>query len=68
MEAQIVDSWYGVTDPAKRRKLQNRLNQRAYSEFSPLLICLSQWFELQLRNEFPDSDPDGRYFRRQPYF
>ncbi|KAL4791319.1 hypothetical protein BDV19DRAFT_401436 [Aspergillus venezuelensis] len=30
MEAPMIDSWYGVTDPAKRRKLQNRLNQRAY--------------------------------------
>jgi hypothetical protein len=25
------DDWTGVTSAAKRRKLQNRLNQRAYS-------------------------------------
>ena len=25
----LEDEWYGVSDPAARRKLQNRLNQRA---------------------------------------
>jgi hypothetical protein len=27
------DEWAGVTNPAERRKLQNRLNQRAYSQY-----------------------------------
>lgn len=27
------EEWAGVTNPAARRKLQNRLNQRAYSQF-----------------------------------
>lgn len=37
------DDWTGVTSTAKRRKLQNRLNQRAYSEhlaFSPTDRCV----------------------------
>ena len=28
------DEWSGVNNPAARRKLQNRLNQRAYSPSS----------------------------------
>jgi hypothetical protein len=32
----VEDEWSGLTDPAARRKLQNRLNQRAYSQF---MIC-----------------------------
>jgi len=28
----LEEEWSGVTDPAARRKLQNRLNQRAYSQ------------------------------------
>ena len=27
------EEWSGVTSPAARRKLQNRLNQRAYSQY-----------------------------------
>ncbi|KUL88502.1 hypothetical protein ZTR_05476 [Talaromyces verruculosus] len=27
---KLLDSWMGVTDPKKRKTLQNRLNQRAY--------------------------------------
>ncbi|KAL6233787.1 hypothetical protein BDW75DRAFT_214137 [Aspergillus navahoensis] len=29
-EVEILDEWKGVIDPQKRRKLQNRLNQRAH--------------------------------------
>jgi hypothetical protein len=29
----LEDEWAGVTNPAARRKLQNRLNQRAYSQY-----------------------------------
>ncbi|RHZ43325.1 DUF3425 domain-containing protein [Aspergillus thermomutatus] len=29
IEVTAQDSWFGVSDPVKRRKLQNRLNQRA---------------------------------------
>lgn len=25
----LEDEWYGISDPVARRKLQNRLNQRA---------------------------------------
>jgi hypothetical protein len=32
----LNEDWKGVTDPTERRKLQNRLNQRARREFSPL--------------------------------
>jgi hypothetical protein len=28
------DEWAGVSNPAARRKLQNRLNQRAYSQYT----------------------------------
>jgi hypothetical protein len=28
----LEEEWSGVTNPAARRKLQNRLNQRAYSQ------------------------------------
>lgn len=28
----LEDEWYGVSDPVARRKLQNRLNQRARSQ------------------------------------
>jgi hypothetical protein len=28
------EEWSGVTNPAARRKLQNRLNQRAHSQYT----------------------------------
>ena len=27
---EVEDNWSGLTDPAERRRLQNRINQRAY--------------------------------------
>jgi hypothetical protein len=38
----LKDDWTGVTNPAERRKLQNRLNQRIYRK-SPMrhILCLS---------------------------
>ena len=33
----VKEDWMGVTNPVERRKLQNRLNQRARSMF-PLLM------------------------------
>jgi hypothetical protein len=37
----VAEDWTGTTDSARRRKLQNRLNQRAYgwSCFLSLPIC-----------------------------
>ena len=33
----IAEDWTGVTDRKERRKLQNRLNQRAWSELQDLV-------------------------------
>jgi hypothetical protein len=39
------EDWTGVTSPAARRKLQNRLNQRAYSQFfRPIPHVLSSFY------------------------
>jgi hypothetical protein len=35
---EVEDNWSGLTDPAERRRRQNRINQRAYRK----LHCLSQ--------------------------
>ncbi len=32
-ELAEVDNWLGVSNPKIRRRLQNRLNQRAYREY-----------------------------------
>jgi hypothetical protein len=32
-----VDGWAGLTDPAERRRRQNRINQRAHRTSQPLL-------------------------------
>lgn len=34
------DNWTGLSNAAERRKLQNRLNQRRYSEYLPLPIFI----------------------------
>lgn len=34
IELRLEDMWIGVTDPKERRRLQNRLNQRARSRLA----------------------------------
>lgn len=34
------ENWTGLSDAAERRKLQNRLSQRRYSEYLPLPISI----------------------------
>lgn len=40
-----TDDWTGITDQARRRKLQNRLNQRAYRTASILATHLTRIFQ-----------------------
>lgn len=34
------EDWTGKTNPSERRKLQNRLNQRARSEYHIEVVCV----------------------------
>ena len=38
------DDWTGLSSAVERRKRQNRLNQRAYSEYSTYTIALTASF------------------------
>jgi hypothetical protein len=36
VEVRLLDDWKGVTDPDKRRTIQNRLSKRAHREYTYL--------------------------------
>lgn len=38
VDIKMLDDWKGVIDPKTRRTLQNRLNQRARSAYSPFKL------------------------------
>ncbi|KAE8550738.1 hypothetical protein EYB25_006966 [Talaromyces marneffei] len=53
----VLDSWIGVTDPKKRKKLQNRLNQRAHRRRQRALRTQQQQkdADIDVKQE-PDTD------------
>lgn len=62
------EDWTGTTSGARRRKLQNRLNQRAYGEYWGVpyyeirLSCnlLTTWMDIQREEELPDGSLQPR--------